>query len=220
MKLTCIADTHGDYFMLPPFYKGDVLIHAGDVTLGWGYDFELKAFNEWIGNQPFKYKIVIAGNHDAAFANHTKEELKNILTNCIYLENDYVEIEGKIFYGSPITPEFNNWYYMAKRGNEIKKYWDMIPADTDVLITHGPPYGILDVITDINGKPLNHIGCQDLKNKFEQEIIIPKLCVFGHVHESYGIKSCPQFLNKPIFINCSLMDRNYNVTNKPIEIEI
>ena len=56
----------------------------------------------------------------------------------------------------------------------------MIPANTDILITHGPPYGILDK---------NRVGfsavCQSLKRAVKR--IQPKLHVFGHIHEAGGM---------------------------------
>jgi Icc-related predicted phosphoesterase len=103
----------------------------------------IKDFDDWLGTLPHKHKIVICGNHDLCFEDNPKEARK-LMKNAHYLEDETIEIEGLKFYGSPWQPEFHNWAFNLNRGEEIKKKWDLIPNDTDVLITHGPPYGILD----------------------------------------------------------------------------
>ena len=143
MKIIAISDTHGlhSQLKLPP---GDILIHAGDISVK-GTERETVGIMNWFSQQDFKHKILIAGNHDFYFERMPFEEInKMIPAGIIYLNDSGIEIDGITFWGSPITPEFMNWAFNRKRGNEIAKHWKLIPKNTDVLITHGPPFGKLD----------------------------------------------------------------------------
>ena len=203
-KLTCVAisDTHGMYRNIE-IPDGDVLIHAGDITRH-GKLSELNDLNDWLGEQPHKHKIIIAGNHDWCFERQKNESLK-ILTNAIYLEDQSITIEGHNFYGSPWQPTFQHWAFNLERGKEIQKKWQLIHSDTDVLITHGPVFGILDEI--FSGE---NVGCEALLSKVEE--IKPKVHVCGHIHEGYG-----EIISQGIkFINASVMNVRYQTTNSPI----
>ena len=177
MKIICISDTHNQHENLS-VPNGDMLIHAGDIT-STGERQDLVKFNDWLGRLPHKYKIVIAGNHDFYAENHP-EETRQILSNAIYLNDSGVLIEGLNIWGSPISPTFHHWAFMKNRGEDIRKHWEMIPENTDILITHCPPFGILDQ-TD-SGK---NEGCEDLLAFIETKTK-PRLHVFGHIHEAYG----------------------------------
>ena len=133
---------------------------------------------------------------------------KKLTSNCHYLCNSGVEIEGIKIWGSPITPTFFNWAFNEDRGKPIQKYWKMIPKNTGILVTHGPPNGILDKTTsNINA------GCEELLKTVNK--LKPKFHLFGHIHEAYGKET----LNETTFINGSLLDINYNLANLPIEFE-
>jgi hypothetical protein len=58
----------------------------------------------------------------------------------IYLNDSGVEIDGLKFWGSPVQPYFHNWAF-NRIGDDICKHWELIPLDTDILITHGPVKG-------------------------------------------------------------------------------
>ena len=159
MTIIYISDTHNRHndVELP---DGDILIHAGDVSSK-GTEAEIDNFLEWFSGQPHKHKIFIAGNHDFYFERETDTVIANkIPKNVIYLNDSGCEIEGLHIWGSPVQPEFNDWAFNRKRGDQIKKYWDLIPNNTDILITHGPPLKILD--KSIRGK---HLGCEELKKQ-------------------------------------------------------
>lgn len=208
MKLVLISDTHNKHLDVD-VPEGDILIHAGDVSSR-GYEHEIKSFLNWFSNQPHKYKIFIAGNHDFFFERESDIVIKNIIPdNVIYLNDSGIEIKGINFWGSPIQPEFYNWAFNRARGEDIKKHWDLIPKDTDILITHGPPEGVLD--KTIRGES---VGCSDLLHAVN--IINPKIHVFGHIHEDYGIIKN----NETTFINASVLNERYSYTNKPIIISI
>ncbi|KKM25634.1 hypothetical protein LCGC14_1593060, partial [marine sediment metagenome] len=209
IKIICIADTHADYRQLK-VPDGDILIHAGDVGL-WEEATEIVDFTNWLANLPHKYKIVIAGNHDKLFSTWSKEKIRSFLPNIIYLENEQVTIEGLKIWGSPMSPTFGNWFFMADRGKEIQKYWDSIPDNLDVLITHSPPYDILDEVP-IGVNP--HVGCFDLLKTVKKKK--PKYHIFGHIHNAYGIEK----IEETTFVNCSVMDEGYYIVNKPVVLEV
>lgn len=114
-------------------------------------------------------------------------------------------LEGIKFYGSPWQPWFFDWAFNLQRGAEIRAKWDLIPLDTDVLITHGPAFGILDKTT--RGA---RVGCEELLKVIEQ--VKPQLHVFGHIHEAYGIYSNDNLS----FVNASNCDVQFNLVNPPI----
>ena len=206
MKIVCISDTHSGHnkFEIP---DGDILIHAGDISSR-GKPEQIKKFNNWLGRLPHQYKIMIAGNHDFLFENEP-DIAAEMITNAIYLNDSGIEIEGVKFWGSPITPWFLDWAFNRYRGEDIQQHWDKIPLDTDILITHGPPYGILD--KTVYGQA---VGCENLLEIVQK--VQPKLHIFGHIHEAYGKKK----LKGTTFINASLMDENYNPVHKAHVIEI
>ena len=214
MKLILISDTHGKHneVNLP---EGDVLVHAGDFCAGGRRSkiIELREFAEWFAKQPHQHKIVIAGNHDWAAEAFMKEEAewimrKDFFSTVHYLRDSSVTINGFKFYGSPWQPTFFDWAFNANRGPDIKEYWDKIPDDTDVLITHGPPMGILDRVWR------DSVGCADLTAAVTR--IKPKVHVFGHIHCGYGYK----LFNGTQFYNAALCNESYQIVNKPWEVEI
>ena len=214
MRIVMIADTHGDYENVS-IADGDVFVFAGDISI-WDLTgvSNPRKFNDWIVKLPHKHKIVIAGNHDKWLFQTDMARKLELLYNCIYLENSSVDIDGLKFYGSPITPSFNDWFFMADRGENIKKYWDAIPNNTDVLITHGPPMGILDIVPRGGYMFQDHQGCQDLYNRVQ--ILKPKLHIFGHIHENYGM----QIDHGIKFVNCSVKDDQYELVNQSFVIDI
>jgi hypothetical protein len=217
MKLILISDTH-TYHRQVELPEGDILIHAGDFTARgrWG---EVIDFFYWLENQAEKYKhvIFIAGNHDLSFENKSHDLLKELsnltlaFPNIHYLEDTEVIIDGIKFYGSPWQPEFHNWAFNLPRGEKLADIWNKIPNDTDVLITHGPPATILDYTL----RDKINVGCKHLYDKIIK--VKPKLHIFGHIHEGYGISTENA---DTTFINASMCTLVYNPDNKPIEFEI
>lgn len=208
MKIILISDTHGfhEQMIIP---DGDILIHAGDISLK-GNEKEIKAFLNWFSNLPHTYKIMVAGNHDWLFERQDSAYIQNLIPeNIIYLNDSGTEIKGLQIWGSPVQPTFFSWAFNRDRGREIKSHWDLIPLHTDILITHGPPFGILDK-TDKG----MHVGCEELRKRVD--LIKPKLHVFGHIHEAYGL----HHENNTIFANASLLNVNYKHTNKAIVLEV
>lgn len=207
MKICLISDTHGSEHLLT-LPEGDILIHCGDFHITNLNDLEYT--NRWFAKQDFKYKIFVAGNHDTYIEKVGKDFTKSILKDVIYLENEGIEIEGLKFWGSPFSPEFNNWSFMYQRRSiEGRNIWNKMPEKLDLLITHAPPYKILD----LNSRKEN-CGCEILQRKVLEKY--PKYHCFGHLHESYGQEK----IENTTFINCSLLDDNYDLVNEPIILEI
>lgn len=202
MKLALISDTHGHEFRLP---DADVLIHAGDLTMG-GMEHQMADGLDWLAEQEHDHKILIAGNHDF-FAEQDPDAMKKMCKyrGLIYLEDSGIVIDGVKFWGSPVQPWFYDWAFNRQRGPDIKQHWDMIPDNTDVLITHGPPYGILDVVT--RGEC---VGCQDLCEAVER--VRPTLHVFGHIHEARGSINNIHGVD---YRNVSALDEHYSPYRNP-----
>ncbi len=224
MIIDCISDLHGYY---PPLEGGDLLIVAGDLTAR-DTEFQHAQFAYWLEEQDYLKKIVIAGNHDGLLQNVGKQWVENMFPDATYLQDSGTEFCGpdkhgksctmKIW-GSPWTPTFCDWSFMKDRGEPIRQMWDMIPQDTDILVTHGPPYGILDQVKySSKAKEGKSAGCEELRTAVER--IRPRLHVFGHVHEGYGqtlLKCTPTDV---ICVNASIMNEDYKPVNKPIRIEL
>ena len=198
MKLEAISDTHNKHEELK--IKGaDILVCAGDFSFK-GTEEEAKNFLEWFKNQNHKHKILVPGNHDLyveregnAWVNDFCDE-----NNIHLLINDFTIIDGIKFWGTPITPRFSyGWAWNRDRSKKkaedrfrrgvldagfIGDYWEMIPTDTDVIVSHGPCRGILDKTRQGTNQ-----GCDLLKEKVFQ--IKPKLFISGHIHEDRGIES-------------------------------
>jgi Icc-related predicted phosphoesterase len=206
MRLVCVSDTHGyhDAMHVP---DGDVLIHAGDLTRR-GTLEEVRAAGAWLTKLPHKHKLVVAGNHDFLFE-RDPATARALFTHATYLEDEGVEIDGVRFYGSPYTPEFFNWAFMLPRGEALRAKWSRIPNDVDVLVTHGPPNKVLD--RTVHG---DHAGCEALAERVAE--LKPKLHVFGHIHEGYGIRD-----DGPTrYMNASICTFDYRPKNAPMVFEL
>ncbi len=203
MRLVFISDTHNlhENLRLP---DGDFLFHTGDFS-GRGRVAECMEFLDWFGRQPHRYKVLVAGNHDFMAEKYPEEFQRLIPENVIYLNDSGVILEGLKIWGSPVQPWFYDWAFNRKRGAEIRKHWDLIPPDTDILLVHGPPYNILDRVAR-DGSP---VGCRDLLHRLDD--ISVKITAFGHIHEAYGKFE----KDGKLFLNASVLDENYDLKNRP-----
>ena len=219
MEITFISDTHWlianqsecqELTDLLP--GGPILVHAGDVS-GRGSEREIRLFLEWFSQLPYAHKILISGNHDFFFEVASKEEVDALIAEypgITYLNDSGATIEGIKFWGSPITPYFHNWAF-NRFHNEIQEHWDLIPNDIDVLITHGPPHGILDKVRYDNLT----VGCPKLGVKVKE--IKPKVHVFGHIHEARGIHEEDGIT----YINAAVVDFRYELyAEKPFKLNV
>jgi Icc-related predicted phosphoesterase len=208
MKFLALSDTHGKHRLLKNLPPADVIIHAGDVSMN-GAEHSIQDFLRWFSKLDYAHKIFIAGNHDRFFEDEPAGLIKKMIPeNVIYLNDSGICIDGINIWGSPITPWFYDWAFNRERGKEINKHWKLIPENTDILVTHGPPFGILDTVGQ------GHVGCEALLKKVKA--VKPRVHVFGHIHESFG-----SFENKDTrFINASVLDDEYELRNKPVEFTL
>lgn len=177
VRIVAVADTHTFEKDLGALPDGDVLVHAGDLLRGGTID-ELKGVAEWIRSLPHRNKIVVAGNHDWCFI-EAPREARELLGDVTYLEDAEATIRGVRFWGGPWQPEYNDWAFNLPRGAPIAEKWAAISEGVDVLITHGPPYGIGD-----QGPTAGRAGCEDLLARVRR--LRPKLHLFGHIHQDGG----------------------------------
>jgi Icc-related predicted phosphoesterase len=216
MKFISISDTHSKHNQIPLEWlePADCIIHAGDIS-SMGYDREIYNFCSWFSKlDQYKHKIFIAGNHDWGFERNPNDIALIIkeFPNITYLQDSSVEIEGIKIYGSPWQPEFFQWAFNLERGAEIQEKWDMIPTDTDILITHGPAYGYGDFVPGPRG---GYVGCQNLLDTILTKVN-PKVHITGHIHCGYG----ESFAGNTHFINAATLNEQYIVTNPPIKFEL
>jgi Icc-related predicted phosphoesterase len=205
MRIVCLSDTHNlaEHGVLP---DGDLLIHAGDLTMG-GTHEEVCRAHAWLARLPHRHKIVIAGNHDFLFERQPASA-RSLMREVVYVEDEQVEIDGLRIWGSPWQPWFFDWAFNLARGPAIRAKWDLIPSGIDILVTHGPPAGHGD-LTDRGER----VGCADLLVAVRR--ILPRLHVFGHVHEGYGTT----WERGTLCVNASVCDRHYRPVNEPVVVD-
>lgn len=231
MKLAIISDVH-DKFQKLVIPECDVLISAGDYSFQ-GEKHIVERFHKWLSQQEAGYIISVQGNHETWVEKNfeqAKEIAEKACPGVYFIDEGEVVIDGVKFYGSAITPFFCNWAWNRARTGEvnasydrrtgrqfsvqpIKPHWDKIPDDTQVLITHGPPYDILDKVYDWDKTTVRDVvGCKDLWNRILQLKQL-KLHCFGHIHGSSG----EYYFNGVKYINASICDEQYQPTN-PVRI--
>lgn len=209
MKICIISDTHTKHkFVDLKNIEADVIIHCGDMTSNGGIQ-AIQEFMNWFSNlEQFKHKICIAGNHDWLFERANIRAREVVPENVIYLEDEEVVIDEIKFYGTPVQKIFFNWAFNRPEAI-LANHWKAIPDNTDVVITHSPPYGIGDYVPD------GHQGSPSLYMEIVKRIK-PKILTYGHIHEGYGIK----VIDNITFINASNLDGEYQCVNPPILVEI
>jgi Icc-related predicted phosphoesterase len=207
MKIVALSDTHRQEWKIQ-IPECDILIHAGDCDI---YNLEhLIKLNIWFNLQPAKHKIFVAGNHDLYLDNCNTEFIQEMLPSCIYLQNNSIEIEGLKIWGSPYSPIFMNWAFM-KSDKELKRFYDKIPQDTDIIISHTMPYGILDQVLP----RMENVGSVSLRDRVK--IIMPKIFIGGHLHAQGG-QNYTDFTTD--YYNVSVLDDNYQIANPVTIIDI
>jgi Icc-related predicted phosphoesterase len=219
LRIVAFSDTHGMHLQLGKLPEGDVIIHAGDLS-GRGSPTQCEDFIYWMGKLPgYSHRIIVPGNHDWYFESYPDRAQEYCKANGVILLNDSgVKIDGMHFWGSPVQPRFHNWAFNRDRFDEIKKHWDLIPKDTNVLITHGPPYEILDEVLRVDGSPYNpprKVGCEELRTAVEN---LPelKLHIFGHIHSGHG----KTIVNGVKYVNVAICNEMYDPCNEVTVVEV
>ncbi|PTB92429.1 metallophosphoesterase [Marinobacter sp. B9-2] len=212
MRIVCISDTHSRHREIPDIPDGDILVHAGDCT-GSGSLPALDEFTQWFGSLPHSRKILIAGNHDFSFEKYpawSREMCEK--SGILYLQDEQLTINGLVFFGSPWTPLYKQ---MAFNADETKMFEVRagIPDSTNVLITHGPAWRVLDYVP----RDSEHAGCFPLAKRID-ELLELRVHVCGHIHEGYGYGVRES--DGLTFVNASSCDGHYRPINPPITIDI
>ena len=209
MKLWHISDTHGYHELLKSPDNIDIVIHSGDFSNNFNVylnEGESHNFLFWFSKLNIKYKILIAGNHDAlAFKWSTKFKKLCKELDIIYLENELVTIKGINIFGTPVTPTFGKWYFQKNRSKTFKFFYKLIPSRTDILVSHGPPRFILDLTEDSQHNLLN-VGDSGLYKVIKKKLNL-SYHLFGHVH------NCKNILNSgtKTISNCNTIFSNGSV---------
>lgn len=216
MIIDIVSDLHG---FQPELQGGDLLIIAGDLTAR-DLENEVALFDYWLNKQKYSAKIVIGGNHD-----NVLQEKRIKLQFGTYLEDSGCSFNGFKIWGTPWTKTFpgmnpNCKAFTVDTEDELMDRFDIIPHDTDILITHSPPYGILDGIPQEDGS-LFHAGSHALYNWLKY-VERPKLHVFGHIHEAYGqAEEFATYNGKMmISVNASHVNEYYKPVNQYIRIKL
>jgi Icc-related predicted phosphoesterase len=206
LRLVCIADTHGHHGSLS-VPGGDVLIHAGDFTLGEGIE-NIREFDRWLGTLPHRHKILIAGNHDFVFA-RTTAFARGLIQNAIYLQGESVQIEGAKIFGSPYTPRCGAGAFHLSE-EKLEEHWRKMDDDSDIVVTHGPPLGVLDTTARARSAGDGTLGARIGK-------IDPAVHVFGHIHEGHGIVSRGRttFINAAVLRSMGSLEHGATVIDLP-----
>lgn len=209
-RITFISDTHNKHNQLN-LIGGDILIHCGDISSN-GQPHMIENFCKWFSQiENYTTKIFIAGNHDWLFQTDPDKAKEIVYSyNIHYLFDQLIEINGIKIYGTPWQPQFCNWAFnLPRNGDELKRVWDRVPYDTDILITHGPSFGNLDIVKG----QFDNIGCELLRMRIDE--IKPKIHTCGHIHTGYGYK----FNGYTHMFNASVLNEQYVYTQPPRTID-
>jgi Icc-related predicted phosphoesterase len=204
--IVLLADTHQLHREVE-VPDGDILIHAGDFTMFSQSMNAITDFNTWLGELPHRHKILTFGNHE--FFAEMDPSKRSMLTNAVVLINEGTEIEGLRIWGSPVTPLYGGAFGRSS-AEDRRQLYAQIPEDTDILVTHGPPFGILDSAPHSG----LHSGCRELLDAVTR--VRPKLHVFGHVHGAHGI-----LRNNPTtFVNAALHGADGDLDQCPVSLRM
>lgn len=214
MKICMISDTHEqhDKVSIP---ECDLLIHAGDIT-GRGALGKLSAFNDWLAglltDGTVGEAVLIAGNHDLSLEDEdNKEAAEGILKAGTYLNGSMAYVgpgAGKCIYGIPQQLRFCDWAFNTDE-TDLERRFNLIPDGVDILVTHGPPHGVLD--KNQRGINCGSVALYNWINKYQ-----PRLVVTGHIHEGYGIA----MVGNTLVVNASTCTADYKPTNQPIVLQL
>lgn len=214
-----ISDTHGEHEALA-VPDVDMVIHCGDESNNgnaWFNEPESREFFGWYGALPIPNKVFVPGNHSTAIEKGLVKPTDYPAVH--FLIHQQLEWSGLKLFGSPYTPTFFDWAYMRER-SELDEVWATIPDDIDILMTHGPPKGILDVTRDMESENMIHVGSKSLRKHVEQRIK-PLYHAFGHIHDEQSVQNFGQVqYNETLYMNCSCCNLAGRLKNNGIVVEV
>lgn len=226
MRIACISDTHGFHrkIVVP---EADVLVHAGDITMN-GEPEVMDDFVGWLHAQPHKHKVLVPGNHDFCLdyqhprrpkwpGHHMTARDSFDAVGVHFLIGRGVTLDGVKFWGGPWVPNLPLWAFPEGEG----KCWKQLPHDVQVLVTHGPVYGIGDRVGPDHQVQVGfgeHVGSTKLGNQLTYSGAIDSLKahISGHIHESHGVK----VVGTRLFVNAAICTRAYNPSNPTVVIDV
>jgi Icc-related predicted phosphoesterase len=205
IRLVLISDTHELHRELD-VPDGDILIHCGDISMMSRSLAAIEDFDDWLGGLPHKVKLLVPGNHEFVLEDPAR---RGLITNATMLINESVKVMGLRIWGSPVTPLCGAAFGLIS-DRERTELYGQIPADTDIVITHGPPYGVLD------REPGSeyHAGCRQLLAAIQR--VKPRLHVFGHAHGCFGKMDSPDTL----FVNVALLGSDGSLSSSPVVLQM
>ena len=222
IRFVCVSDTHCRPLQVP-IPTGDVLLHTGDFSRA-GSAESIAQFNAWMHSLPHPYKVVIAGNHEHTFhAAHwpmLKQtykhgfdyfDAKKLLTAAIYLENSACEVFGYRVWGSPWVRAERPGAFALQSDEELEPIYSAVTGPVDILLTHGPAYGVLDC--NIEGK---YQGSKTISRLITR--LKPLVHVCGHIHEGYGEHLAPGAVT--LSLNASICSVGYEGLNSPLVFDL
>jgi Icc-related predicted phosphoesterase len=217
MQVVATSDWHGEFpaeldAELP---DGDVLVVGGDIMPVHDHRRQYQA--EWfrahfiphleLMSSRFETVVWVAGNHDFVLQESPKLT-RDLPDRVIYLQDQSYWHGDTHFYGSPWSVTFGHWAFMGSE-DDLSLHYASIPSDVDVLISHGPPYGLCDR-TDRG----DHPGSIALLEQVARHK--PKCVVTGHIHEAYGVSR----IGPSTIMNVSLMNSRYRPVNPAVAFDV
>lgn len=216
MKIVAVSDIHCRWGKLV-ISPCDVLISAGDYSFK-GEPHVVRDYHAWLNKQEAGHIISVQGNHEVMVERNFQQSKAIAIEACPavhFIDEGLIELEGVKIWCSAITPWFYDWAWNRERGEDIKKHWDRIPDDVNILVTHGPPFNILDELESADGTPNGqHVGCVDLLNRIK-ELKNLDIHIFGHIHPGHGQKH----IDGVSYYNASICDDFYVASNPVTEID-
>jgi Icc-related predicted phosphoesterase len=217
VKIIAISDVHGKWNKLE-IPECDILISAGDYSFR-GEPHMVRDYHKWLNKQEAGHIISVQGNHELWVEknfNEAKLIAQEVCPAVHFIDHGVIEIEGIKFYCSAATPWFHDWAWNY-HSNELKRHWGTIPKDTNILVTHGPPYMICDEVISVSGcsyDPPRYVGCNELREAIKG---LPNLThhIFGHIHCGHGQIE----LDGVKYYNVSICGESYNVDHEPTVID-
>lgn len=206
VTIACVRDTHELHAELD-VPDADILVHAGDYTMFSRSAAAILDFNDWLGDLPHRHRVVIPGNHEFYLANDPSR--RSLITNATTLINESVTIMGLRIWGSLVTPLTGAAFGLCSPNDRARLY-ATIPDAVDIIVSHGPPFGILD-------RPLgarDHAGCRELLRALHR--LTPKMVICGHIHGAQGLLE----KDGTLFVNAAMMGRDGNLTGVPIVLRL
>jgi Icc-related predicted phosphoesterase len=160
-SIFAFSDTHGLHRDVIVPEEADIVICGGDAVEDNLKGDEYDDFIDWFSSLSAKYKIFIPGNHELSFEIDNSKEIKKAMDDkgILVMQNSIRDYDG-------VT--------ICSIGGNISIADEDIPTDIDILVTHYPPYGILD----------EGLGSAEILNFVMKSK--PTYYLFGHIHATAG----------------------------------